>query len=167
MTREFSILGSFRPEAGVYESYLSGELTLTNAKQQRCFVFPAPSGADLGGFVRFTIPLGCGYGSSPIIVLKGYIDGTPANTIATTVGQIGIDISENLDQAYETEDLANNSTWTGYVDKDAYEHANPITPASAYAEGDEIFAYVAQDNSVDTRTWDFLVTDIMFRFTEA
>ena len=66
-----------RPDTGVYPSILSSELTLTNAKQQVCLVMPAPTGTDIGAETMFVVP--ATYIGTPKLILRGIIDGTPAN----------------------------------------------------------------------------------------
>lgn len=165
MTTEISVIGNLAPDSGVYFSKLASQLTLTNAKNQFCWVFVFPTGADIGGELQFTIPQN--YSSSPALVFKGVIDGTPANTFGVGVQQLGRDDSEAVDTAYEAEDTATNATWTGYADEDMYEISVTLTPASAYVAGDTVFMKVYRDDSADTTTWDFLVTDILFQYTEA
>jgi len=163
---EFSILNhTTRFDDGVYPSPLSSELALTNAKEQLAIVMPFPTGADLGFELAFPIPQG--YVSTPTIVFRGIIDGTPASILAFGAQQLGVDDSESIDQAYEAEDLHSNSTWTGYADEDMYEGTITLTPAAVYVAGDMVFLKFYRDDSVDTSTWNFLLVDLLFRYTEA
>jgi len=165
MTVQIPILNhTLAPDSGVYVSKLSSELSLTNAKQQLCVVMPAPSGADLGFELAFTIPQN--YSSSPVLVIKGVLDGTPANVLAFGAQQLSVADSEAVDAAYEAEDTANNSTWTGYADEDMYEETITLTPASAYVAGDTVLLKFYRDDSADTTTFNFLLTDLLFQYTE-
>jgi hypothetical protein len=83
------------------------------------------------------------------------------------VQQLSRDDSEAIDTAYEAEDLANNSTWTGYVDEDMYEETIALTPAAAYQAGDTVFLRFFRDDSVDDTTFDFLLLDLSFQYTES
>lgn len=165
MTTQISILGNFSPDVGVYQSKLSSEMSLTNAKQQLCMVMVYPTGADVGGEVVFTIPQN--YSADPVLILKGIIDGTPANTFGVAAQQLSREASESVDAAYETEDTANNGTWTGYADEEMYQISITLTPAAAYVAGDSVFLRVYRDDSVDSTTWNFLMTDLIFQYTEA
>lgn len=166
MTVEIPILnGSIGFDTGVYPSPLSAEFSLTNAKKQMGIVMPYPTGSDLGFEVNFTIPQD--YSSSPVLVIRGAIDGTPANVLAFGCQQISVDNSETIDVAYETEDLVNNSTWTGYADEDLIELTITITPAAAYQAGDVILLRLYRDDSVDTTTFNIVLLDLLFRYTEA
>lgn len=165
MTIDVSLYGQIMPDSGVYVSKLTSQMSLTNVKNQLCLVMPFPTGSDLGGELAFSIPQN--YDSSPQLVIRGVLDGTPANVLAFGAQQISRDDSESIDAAYETEDLVNNSTWTGYADEDLIELVITLTPAAAYVPGDLNLIRFYRDDSVDTTTFDFLLLDLLFRYTEA
>ena len=168
-TFEMPILGaSFMPDTSgdVYPSKVSIELTLTNAKDQGCVMMEYPTGSDIGFSVSFTIPTSPPYAGSPVLVIKGILDGTPANVLAFGAQQLSRADSELVDTAYEAEDLAENNTWTGYVDEDMYEETLALTPASAYVAGDTVFLWFFRDDSEDTTTFNFLLTDLLFQYSD-
>lgn len=165
MTTQISVLGAFSPDVGVYLSKLTSQMSLTNVKNQLCWVLPFPTGSDLGGELQFTIP--SNYGSTPVIILKGVIDGTPANTFGVGLQELARASSATIDAAYATQDLASNATWTGYADEEMYQISITPTPSSAYVAGDTVFMRIFRDDSVDNTTWDFLLTDLIFEYTEA
>ncbi len=166
MTTRISVINqTLALDSGVYCSKLNAELSLTNAKQQLCIVMPAPSGADLGLQMAFEIPQN--YNGSPVLVIKGILDGTPANVMAFGATQISVADSETVDVAYEAEDTASNSTWTGYADEDMYEETITLTPASAYVAGDIVLLNFYRDDSVDTTTFNFLLLELLFQYAEA
>lgn len=166
MTVQIPILNhTLSYDAGVYPSKLGSQMALTNAKTQMCTVMPFPTGSDVGVELAFTIPQN--YSSAPVLVIRGILDGTPANALAFGAQQVSTASSETADVAYETEDLANNSTWTGYTDEEMYEETITLTPASAYVAGDVVFLKFYRDDSVDTTTFDFLLLDLLFQYTEA
>lgn len=152
-------------DTGVFVAPVSSRLSMTNPKQQNCIVMPFPTGSDLGFGLTFTIPPG--YGSDPVLVIKGIIDGTPANTLAFGSQQVSAAASEGADVAYEAEDTASNSTWTGYADEDMYEETITLTPSSAYVPGDIVFLRLYRDDSVDDTSFDLLLIDLLFQYTEA
>lgn len=165
MTVRIPILNqSLAFDVGVFPSKLSEELTLTNPKEQICTVMPFPTGADLGFELNIDIPQN--YSADPAIVFKGVIDGTPANVMAFYVQQLSRADSESVDTAYEAEDLANNSVWTGYADEDMFEIVLALTPAAPYVPGDTNFLRAGRDDSVDDTTFNFLQTDLLFQYTE-
>lgn len=164
MAIAFDILGSsLMPDVGVYISRLDSELTLTNAKKQACLVMPYPNGADIGFEVSFIVPEN--YASSPVIRIQGVIDGTPANTFGVGIQLLERALSDAVDTAYEAEDTANNATWTGYADEDEYYIDVTLTPSAAFTAGKEVYLKIYRDDSVDTTTWNFLLTHLMFRYT--
>ena len=106
-TFQMPILGaSFMPDTSgdVYPSKVSIELSMSNAKDQGCVMMEYPTGSDIGFSVSFTVPQN--YAGTPKLVVKGILDGTPANDLAFGAQQLGRDDSEAVDTAYETEDLA-------------------------------------------------------------
>lgn len=166
MTVEIPILNNtIAFDSEVYPSSLATEFSLTNAKNQIGIVMPYPTGSDLGLEGAFSIP--SDYSSSPVLVIRAAIDGTPANTLAFGCQQISVDNSETIDVAYETEDLVNNSTWTGYADKDLIELTITLTPAAAYQPGDLVLFKFYRDDSVDTTTFNIVLLDLLFQYTEA
>lgn len=166
MTQEIDITGAFRGfDVGVYESVLSSELTLTNAKAQHCYVYPAPTGSDIGMSGNFKIP--SNYASTPVLVIRGIIDGTPANVLGWAATFLELNTSETVDAAYEAEDAASNSDWTGYADEEEFELTIALTPASAFTPGRTLYIRDYRDDSVDSQTINFLVTYKGFRYTES
>jgi len=151
--------------SGVYLSKLSSELTLTNAKEQICLVMPPPSGSDIGASTVWDIP--DIYVGTPKFILRGILDGTPANTLGVGVQFIERNLSDSIDTAYEAEDIASNATWTGYADEDEYEIAITLTPATAFTPLRQVYARYFRDNSAGTQTVGFLVTGLYFEFNDA
>lgn len=167
-THEIPILGAtLSPDnsGDVFPSRLDIEMTLTNAKLQTCMVMEFPTGSDIGLETSFVVPQN--YAGTPVLVIRGFLNGTPASVLAFGAQQVGIDDSETVDVAYETEDLASNSTWTGYAAEEMYEETITLTPASAYVAGDTVLLSFYRDDSADTTTFDFLLTELAFRYNDA
>lgn len=166
MTTQLSILNhTLAPDTGVYISKLTSQMALTNVKNQICVVMPFPTGSDLGFEVAFTVPQY--YSSSPVLVARGVIDGTPANTFGIGAQLLQVAASATIDAAYEAEDTASNGTWTGYADEEIYTLSITLTPSSAFVAGNTVFIKFYRDDSVDSTTWDFLLLDLLFQYTEA
>lgn len=165
MTTRIDILNeTLNFDTGVYPSILSSEMSMTNPKNQLCVVLPYPSGSDVGFHVAFEIPQN--YSSSPVISIRGVISGTPANVFAVAAVLLQRADSDAVDTAYEAEDTASNSTWTGYADKDEYGINITLTPSASLVAGRTLYLYIYRDDSVDTTTWNFLMTHCMFQYTE-
>jgi hypothetical protein len=148
----------------IYPSTLNAELTMANAKYQEVMVMEYPTGSDIGFSCLFTIPQN--YVGTPELVIKGVLDGSPSNVLAFGAQQLSRDDSESVDTAYETEDLASNSTWTGYADEEMYEEVITLTPGSAYTAGDTILIWFFRDDNVDTTTFNFLLTELIFQYSD-
>lgn len=164
MTTQLSVIGNFSPDVGVYLSKLTSQMSLTNVKNQLCWVLPFPTGADLGGELSFTVPQN--YSGSPVLVLRGVIDGTPANTFGIGAQLLQVAASATIDAAYEAEDTANNADWTGYADEEMYTLSITLTPSGAFTAGNTVYIKFYRDDSVDTTTWDFLMVDLLFQYAE-
>ncbi|MHC4721703.1 MAG: hypothetical protein ACYS6I_03235, partial [Planctomycetota bacterium] len=139
-THDFSILNSsIKPDNSndVYPAPLDTLMTLTNTKEDIGYFMGFPTGADVLMSGRFVVPQT--YVDTPVLVIQGILDGTPANVLAFTFQQLSRADSESVDTAYEAEDTASNSTWTGYADEDQYTETITITPAAAYVAGDTVY----------------------------
>jgi len=165
-TYRMSIIGGFAPDTSgdVFPSFLDVELSMANAKHIPCYVMDYPTGSDIGGELVFSIPKN--YAGSPVLVIRGILDGSPANILAFGAQQLSRADSESADTAYEAEDTASNSTWTGYADEDHYEETITLTPAAAYVVDDEVHLKLYRDESVDTTTFNFLLTDLLFEYSD-
>ncbi len=124
----------------------------------------APTGSDIGVYGKFNIPQN--YVGTPVLVIRGAL-GEAANVLGFGFQQIGRADSEAIDTAFEAEDVASNSTWTGYAAEDIYEETITLTPAAAYVKGDEVFFFCYRDDSVDTQTGEFHLTGLFFRYSDA
>ena len=104
---------------------------------------------------------------TPELVITGILSGTPSSILAFGFGQTGgIGDSDTVNLPYETADLANNSVWTDYADEDYYEEVIAITPAVAYVPGQKVFYFCYRNGAVDTTTIDFIVDDLIFRYSD-
>lgn len=166
-TIEMPIFGRFQPDTSgdVHPSFLDIEMTMANAKRIDCMVMEYPTGSDIGGELAFTIPQN--YAGSPALVIKGVLDGTAANTLAFGAQQIAVGDDETVDVAYETEDLANTDLdVSGHADEDLLEETITLTPSAAFQPGDLVFLRFYRDDSVDDTTIDFLLTDLLFQYSD-
>ncbi len=152
-------------DAGVYPSTLDAEMSLTNNKYQSTIVMPYPTGADVGIHGLFEIPQN--YVGTPVIKATFVIDGTPANTFGIGFQQLTVADNATIDAAYEAEDTANNATWTGYADEEVYRISITITPTATYTAGNIVLWYFYRDDSVDTTTFNVLLTSLVFQYADA
>jgi hypothetical protein len=166
---EISILGPMTGPDSSGEAFFEpaeAALTLGTAtyRNARVGTILAPTGSDIGFSGMFTIPQN--YFGTPILVIHGVL-GEAANILAFGFQQVSIAHSETFDVAYEAEDLANNATWTGLAAEEMYEETIIITPAAPYVAGDEVPWWFFRDDSVDTQTGEFHITNLLFRYNDA
>jgi len=152
-------------DIGVYPSKLSSEMALTNVKPQACIVLPYPTGSDIGISGLFKLP--ANYVGTPIVLVELVLDGTPANVLAFGFQQIQIDEETTVDVAYETEDLVNKSSWTGYADEEKCVLSITVTPTLTYSPGKWIMWHLYRDDSVDTTTFNVLLMKVFFQYSDA
>jgi len=169
-THDIPILGAMTaPDASgdVFFEPLETAMTLGTAVfgNLLCATMEFPTGADIGIYGKFNIPQN--YSGTPVLVIRGVLGGTPASILAFGVQQLSRADSEAVDTVLEAQDLANNSTWTGYAIEDMYEETITLTPAAAYVAGDEVLFFFFRDDSVDTTTFDFHLTGLFFRYNDA
>lgn len=159
---------AFVPDASgdVFPEPMESALTLGTATfgTTECVTILAPTGTDIG--VYFKIPVPQNYVGSPAIVIRGVI-AQAASTLAFGVQQVSREDSESVDVAYEAEDTASNATWTGYAAEDQYEESVALTPTAAYVAGDTIYGFCYRDDSVDTQTGEFHLTELLFSYSDA
>jgi len=166
-THQIPMLGenlNYDNSGDVFPSILDIELSLTNAKLQSCIVMQFPTGTDPAIEGKFVVPQN--YAGTPVAVIKCILDGTPANILAFGLQQVSVDDSETVDVAYEAEDLVSNSTWTGYAVEEQIELTITITPAAAYLPSDEVYWRLFRDDSVDTTSYNILLTSLMFQYSD-
>lgn len=159
-------LGTGFPDTSgsVYPSTMNAEMALTNVKYIPVMVMAYPTSGDVGTAFVFRIPEN--YVGTPALKIYGILDGTPANVLAFGASHIAVADTETTDVAYDTDDLVNISSWTGYSDEDLIVLTISLTPASAYVVGDVIFLRVYRDDSVDTTTFNFLLLGVDFQYSD-
>ena len=168
-THEISVLGPMTApdtSGGVFFEPLEAAMTLGTAAFGTTLglTMVAPTGADIGVYGVFTIPQN--YVGTPVLVIRGVID-EAANTLGFGIQFINLADSGAVDVAYDTEDTASNATWTGYAAEDVYEETITLTPAAAFAAGQQVFFFCYRDDSVDTQTGEFHLTSLHFRYADA
>lgn len=135
----------------VFPQSLEAAMTLATAAlgTTEGITINAPTGADVGLYGRFTVP--DGYIGTPRIVVDCVV-AEAANTLAVGVQFRSVAPSESVDQAYETEDLATQTVWTGFAAEDRTEVVVTLTPSSAFVPGDTVYFFAYRDDSADTQT---------------
>jgi len=123
-----------------------------------------PTGADIGLYGAFKVPQD--YAGTPRLVLEGILD-QAASVLGIGVQFAVVADTEPTDIAFETEDVANVSTWTGYAAEDLLEIPITMTPASSLQPGDRVYFFAYRDDSVDTQTGDWHDVRAYFRYSDS
>lgn len=169
-THDIPILGAFTaPDSSGKVFFEPAEVAMTLATAVLgtllvCTMQAPAGGGDVGLYGKFNIPQN--YSGTPVLVIRGVL-GEAANVLGFGLTQLGRAHSEAFDTAQEAEDLASNSDWTGLVAEDVYEETITITPAAAYAAGDEVYYYFFREDGADTQTGEFHLTGLFFRYADA
>ena len=169
-THEIDILGAMTApdtSGSVFFEPAESAMTLGTAVFGTLLVctMQAPAGGgDVGLYGKFNIPQN--YSGTPVLVIRGLL-GEAANTLGFGFQQLGRDDSETFDAALETEDIANNATWTGYVAEDMYEETITITPAAAFVAGDEVVFFFYREDTNDDQTGEFHLTGLFLQYADA
>ena len=133
------------------------------------FTMPDPGAADEGLYGGFNIPQN--YVGTPVLVIRGILNGTISAGLTLAFGfqqTGGIADNETADVAFETEDTASaDPQSSSHADEDMYEETIAITPGSAYSPGDEVFFFFYRDGSADDATFEFNLTRLLLRYSDA
>lgn len=122
---------------------------------------PAPAGSDIGVRGSFLVPEG--YVGSPSIVVDCIV-AEAANVLAFGTQIRAVAVGETVDAAYEAEDTATISSWTGIVAEDRVQLAVPLTPTAPLRPGDRIYYSAYRDDSADTQTGAVHDVRVLFRY---
>lgn len=159
-----------RPDTGVPLDLVSNQITAAAAPSvggQLCYVL-ADGGADEGVMVRWEVPQN--YVGSPVLVVRGILDGAPsaAHVLGFGCRKRAVANNESADGTFDAEQTASEtigSNGTNHADEDFYEETISLT-AGDYAAGDEVFAYIFIDASGTDYTGNFLLTALDFQYSD-
>ena len=143
------------------------EQALPSVGGQLCFVFDCDNAADHGIYGCFNVPQN--YVGTPVIVIKGILDGAPGGGDDLAFGIRGMSVADNetADATYNAEDTAQNTDISGWADEDLYLETIALSNFGALAAGDTAFFYFFLDASGSTYAGNFLLTDLIFRYDDA
>lgn len=164
---DYPIIGPMTlPASGVWFDRVGNQITAGNeVGNQLCVVMEAV-GADEGFYGSFNVPQN--YVGTPVIVVKGILDGAPGANVdlGFAIQGIAIDDNESADQAYNAEDAAQDTDIDDYADEDLYEETISLSNFGTLAPGDTAFFYFIIDDSGTTYAGNFLLTDLIFRYSD-
>lgn len=168
MATRLPILGPMTvPDEGIYLDKLANQLTLATATtrppdETMCYVIPNLA-SDLGLRGHFSVPKN--YSSSPVLVIRGIIDGSvDTNNLGFGIQLLGVADNESFDQDLATGVEAAFQTNT-YSDEDVFEET--ISISTTLAADDDVAFFFYRDDSASTWTGNALITGLFFQYTEA
>lgn len=157
------------PESDVWFDRVGNQIAAANeVGNQLCVVMEA-AGADEGFYGSFNVPQN--YVGTPVIVIKGILDGAPgaADVLGFAIQGIAVDDNESADQAYNAEDAASatiGANGSNHADEDLCEETIALVNFGALASGDTAFFYFIIDDSGTDYAGNFLLTDLIFRYAD-
>lgn len=160
------------PDSGVPMDLVSNQITssaLPSIGAQRCYVL-ADGGSDEGVYCRFTVPKN--YVGSPVLVVRGVLDGAPSNgdDLGFAFRKRAVANNESADGTFDAEQTVQNTdiggTGSAFSNEDLYEASITLT-AGDFAVDDEVYGYLVIDASGTTYAGNFLLTSIEFQYADA
>lgn len=158
-------------DSGVFPDRVGNQITAAAAPsvgELDAYVL-ADGGADEGVYARVSIPKN--YVGSPVLVIKGILDGAPgaSDTLGFGVRKRAVANNEAADGAFDAEQVSSatiGSSGSAHSDEDLYTTTISLT-AGDYAVDDEVFLYVFIDASGTTYAGNFLLTAIELQYADA
>ena len=159
-----------RPDTNCFPDRISNQITATNEIGQFMAYVLADGGADEGVYVSWVVPQN--YVGTPVIVVRGILDGAPGASDTLGFGIKGLSRADNepADTAFSAEDIASatiGSSGTNHSDKDPYEEEITLSNLTSLAAGEEVTAYVFLDASATSYTGNFLLRKVRFKYADA
>jgi hypothetical protein len=160
-----------KPDANVFPDLVANQITEAASPSIGDLIayVMADGGADEGVYVRFSIPKN--YVGSPVLVVRGILDGTPgaSETLGFGFRKRAVANNESADGSFDAEQTASEtigSSGTNHADEDFYEETISLT-AGDYAVDDEVFGYLYLDTSGTTYGGSFLLTSLYLQYADA
>lgn len=170
-THRMSVLGGEKPDTGVPLDLVSNQITSGTAPSIGnilAYVL-ADGGSDEGLYFVFHVPKN--YVGTPKLVIKGVLDGAPSagDDLGFGFRKRAVADNEVADGQFDAEQTTQNtdigSTGSNYSNEDQYEASITLT-AGDYAVDDVVYGYAYIDASGTTYAGNFLLTDILFEYTD-
>jgi hypothetical protein len=168
---DLPILGpTILPDANVFMDRVGNQVAATNEYGNQLSFVMTDGAADRGIYGSFSVPQN--YAGTPVLVIRGILDGAPGAADVLGFGIKGMTKSDNeaLDVAYSSEDIASatiGSGGTNHSDEDLYEETIALSNFTGFAVGDTAFFFFFIDISATTYAGNFLLTDLLFRYADA
>lgn len=169
-THRISVLSDVALDTTVFLATVGSQITAATAPSvgsQLCYVMN-DGGADEGIYFSFPIPKN--YVGSPVLVMRGILDGAPGASDVLGLGfrKRAVADNEAADGTFDAEQLGNKSIGSGglnYADEDEIEITISLT-AGDYSVDDTVYGYLFIDASVTTYAGNLLLKDVLFQYAD-
>ena len=159
-----------RPDSGVPLDLIANQITEATSPSVGdllAYVL-ADGGTDEGVWCNFQVPQN--YVGSPVLVIRGMLDGAPGagDDLAFGVRPRAVADNESSDGTFDAEQTAQVTDISTWANEDEYEET--ITLTGTYAAGDTVHAHVYIDASGTTYSGNFLLyaeNSIFFQYADA
>lgn len=170
-THRYSVLRNVILDAAAAPDLIGNQITAATAPsigRQLCYVL-TDAGSDVG--LQFNFPILKNYVGTPKLAVRGVLDGAPgaADTLGFGFRKRAVANNEVADGTYDAEEVVTatiGSNGSGYSDEDSLELLITLTAAD-YAVDDNVYGYLYVDTSGTTYAGNFLLTDVIFEYTDA
>jgi hypothetical protein len=170
-THRFPALNDPKPDTGVFTSLVSAQITAATSPSigdQFCWVM-ADGGADEGLHFWFSIPKN--YVGSPVLVIRGVLDGAPgaSDTLGFGFRKRAVANNEAADGTFDAEQTVSStigSSGSNHADEDEIELSITLT-AGDYAVDDMVYGYLYIDASGTTYAGNFLLKGVFLQYADA
>lgn len=159
-----------RPDAGCPLDLIANQITeaTTPSIGDLLAYVLADGGADEGVWVKWTVPKN--YVGTPVLVIRGILDGAPGagDDLAFGVREHIASDNDTADATFAAEQTAQVTDLSTWADEDEYEET--ITLTGTYVVDDSVYAYVYIDASGTTYAGNFLLLaedSIFFQYADA
>lgn len=158
-----------RPDANVFPDRIGNQITATNEIGNFIAYVMNDGGADEGVYAQISVP--ANYVGTPVLEIRGILDGAPGAAEVLGFGVKGLSRADNeaADTAFSTEDIASatiGSGGTNHSNEDEYEETIAFSNLSGLAAGEEVYIYVFLDASATTYGGNFLLTSLRFLYAD-
>lgn len=158
------------PDANVFPSKISDQITATNEiGNHLCYVLQ-DGGVDEGVYCSLVVP--ADYVGSPAVVVGTLLAGTPGASDTIGFGVKGLSVADNeaMDAAYGAEDTSSGtvgSTGSNHANEDRHTKTITLSNLSGIAPGEEISFYAFLDSSATSYIGKVLLRPAGVRFQYA
>lgn len=165
-THRLPIMGfATKPDVGAFFAPINTQIAAGNVDGgELALVLDCDPASDIGCRGSFHVPKN--YVGSPVLVIRGIIDGTVGTEdIHTGMTLLGRADNEAYDTAHEAEDTASFQS-NSYTDEDVFEETIALTVTLA-VDDDVNYHFYIDSSPATPFTGNILVTGLFFQYSDA